>query len=282
MKIGIVFEGGGMRGAYTAGVIEAFLEQKFNANYVIGVSAGASNGASYLSQQRGRALRCIIEYADNPRYASFKSWLTTGSYFGMDFLFGELPQTLEPFDWGTCKNNPCEFKIGTTDAETGQPVYFDKSDLDDKFTIIRASCSLPLFSPAILWKGRAYYDGGVVDPIPAKQALKDGCDFIIVVLTQPRGFQKEPQKGIPLFKKVLRKYPHLVEAMKNRHLVYNNELKYVEELEKEEKALVIAPHSNLPITRMEKDKDILKAAGREGYFDGLSALETIKDKGLIN
>lgn len=282
MKLGIVFEGGGMRGVYTAGIIEAFLEQQFYANYVIGVSAGASNGVSYVSKQRGRALRCIIEYANNPRYASLKSWITTGSYFGMDFLFGDLPHSLEPFDWEACNNNPCEFKIGATDAETGEPVFFDKSDLDDNFTVIRSSCSLPLFSPAIQWKGRAYYDGGVVRPIPANQALADGCDFLVIVLTQPRGFQKEPQKGMGLFKAVLHKYPHLVEAMQNRHLVYNEELERVAELEKEGRALVIAPDSGLIMGRTEKDKTNLKAAGRQGYLDGLDALKTLRAQSLIS
>lgn len=140
----------------------------------------------------------------------------------MDFLFGDLPHSLEPFDWEACNNNPCEFKIGATDAETGEPVFFDKSDLDDDFTVIRASCSLPLFSPAIQWKGRAYYDGGVVRPIPANQALADGCDFLVIVLTQPR-VSKRASKRNGAFNAILHKYPHLVEASKPS-LVYNEEL----------------------------------------------------------
>ena len=275
MKIGVVFEGGGMRGIYTAGVIEAFLEQKFYAEYVIGISAGASNGLSYVSRQRSRALRCIIEYADNPHYASTKSWLTTGSYFGMDFLFGALPYSLEPFDWDAYNANPCEFKIGTTKATTAEPVFFDKSEVDKDFTVVRASCSLPIFSPAVMWKGEPYYDGGVVSPIPIEQALADGCDYLIVVLTQPRGFKKQPQKGIPLFKAVLKKYPQMVKAMTHRHLVYNKELELLSQLEKNGRALVIAPEKELVLDRMEKNKDNLRTAGRHGYLDGLLAFEKL-------
>ncbi len=276
MKVGVVFEGGGMRGVYTAGVIEAFLERDFMPDYVVGVSAGASNGASYLSKQRGRALRCNIDYTDEPRYASLKSWIKTGSYFGMDFLFGEIPQHYDPYDWDACRANPCAFKIGTTDIETGLPHFFDKSDLDERFTVIRASCSMPLFSRPIEWQGHIYLDGGVTRPIPFEEALADGCDFLVVVLTQPRGYRKSPQKGLHIMEQALGHYPALIEAMSLRHEVYNRELAELSALEQAGKAFVLAPGEELKLDRMEKDGNRLKAAGRQGYLDGLDALDTLR------
>lgn len=275
MKVGIVFEGGGMRGAYTAGIIEAFLEQEFWADYAIGVSAGASNGSSYVSKQRGRALSCNIDYTADPRYASLQSWIKTGSYFGMDFIFGDLPDTV-PYDMQAAMENPCEFVVGVTDVETGTPVFFTKEDIDPKFTVVRASCSLPLFSPPVEFRGKLYMDGGITRPIPCQKALEDGCDFLVVVLTQPRNFTKEPQKGIFAMEKVLGKYPNLIDAMRNRHLVYNGEREFAFQLEEQGKAYVITPDASLELSRTERNKDHLKTAARTGYLEGLEHLKKIR------
>ena len=275
MKIGIVFEGGGMRGAYTAGIIEALLEQEFWADYAIGVSAGASNGSSYVSKQRGRALSCNIDYANDPRWASLQSWFKTGSFFGMDFIFGDLPNTV-PYDMEAALSNPCEFVVGVTKVETGTPEFFTKEDFDDKFTVIRASCSLPLFSPPVEFRGELYMDGGITRPIPCQKALEDGCDFLVVVLTQPRGYVKEPQKGIFAMERVLGQYPNLIECMKVRHHVYNSEREYAFQLEQQGKAYVITPDVSLELSRTERNKDHLKTACRQGYLDGLVHLEKIR------
>lgn len=265
-----------MRGAYTAGVIESFLEQDFNANYVVGVSAGASNSVSYVSKQRGRSIRCNINYIDDPRYASVKSWITTGSYFGMDYVFGEIPQKIDPFDHEAFHANLCEYEMGVTNIETGKTEFFGKDSFDNDATLLRASCSMPLFSPPIEWKGSLYLDGGVTQPIPLERALEKGCDFVVVVLTQPRGYQKTAQKGISVLNAKFKNYPALVDAMANRHLVYNKELEEVAKLEKQGKVFVIAPSKELEIGRMEKNKDNLRTAARQGYLDGVDALEQLR------
>lgn len=275
MKLGIVFEGGGMRGAYTAGVIEAFLEQKLEADYVVGVSAGAINGISYLSGQRGRALRCNIEHAGDKRAAGIGSWLKTGSFFGMDFLFKDLPQ-MEPWNRDAAMENPCEFEIGTTSAETGKPVFFGKESLDEDFTIIRASSSLPLFSPPVEFEGHMYMDGGLATPIPFERALEKGCDYLVVVLTKPRDFVKGPEKSVPLIERVLSEYPNLIQAVKDRQTEYTREQNELKRLEAEGRAFVIAPPASLELSRIERDKDKLKAAARQGYLDGFNAMENLR------
>ena len=265
MKIGLVLEGGGMRGIYTVGVLDCLMEENFRADYVIGVSAGACNGASYVSWQKGRAYRTNTEYITDNRYLGLKNYLTTKSLFGMDFLFDEIPNKLIPFDYDTFYNSPCEFMIGVTDVMTGLDRYFDKSLVEPKNILLRASSSLPVFAPMVEYKGKKYLDGGVANSIPVMQALADGCDKIIVVLTRERGYVKKAEKFRSIYKRMYRKYPKLVEALDNRHEKYNETLSVIEALEQNGKALVIAPDSPLPIGRFEKNPDQLKKVWKMGF-----------------
>lgn len=265
MKIGLVLEGGGMRGIYTVGVLDCLMEENFRADYVIGVSAGACNGASYVSWQKGRAYRTNTEYITDNRYLGLKNYLTTKSLFGMDFLFDEIPNKLIPFDYDTFYNSPCEFMIGVTDVMTGLDRYFDKSLVEPKNILLRASSSLPVFAPMVEYEGKKYLDGGVANSIPVMQALADGCDKIIVVLTRERGYVKKAEKFRSIYKRMYRKYPKLVEALDNRHEKYNETLSVIEALEQNGKALVIAPDSPLPIGRFEKNPDQLKKVWKMGF-----------------
>ncbi len=267
MKIGLVLEGGGMRGIYTIGVLDCLMDEKFRADYVIGVSAGACNGLSYVSNQKGRAFRTNTEYIADSRYLSVKNYIKTKSLFGMDFLFDEIPNKLIPFDYDAFYNSPCEFTIGVTDIITGRAKYFDKSHIEPKNIVLRASSSLPVFAPVVEYQGGKYLDGGVTDSIPVKKALDDGCDKVIVVLTRERGYVKAPEKFRSVYKRMYRNYPKLVEAMDHRHEMYNETLSYLDELEKEGKAIIVAPDAPLPVGRFEKDPDKLKTVWKIGYDD---------------
>lgn len=267
MKIGLVLEGGGMRGIYTIGVLDCLMDEKFRADYVIGVSAGACNGLSYVSGQKGRAFRTNTEYISDSRYLSVKNYIKTKSLFGMDFLFEEIPNKLIPFDYEALNHSSCEFTVGVTDVITGRSKYFDKSHIESKNIVLRASSSLPVFAPIVEYQGGKYLDGGVADSIPVKKALEDGCDKVIVVLTRERGFIKKPEKFRSVYKKMYRNYPKLVEALDNRHLQYNESLALLDQLEKDGKAIIIAPDAPLPVGRFEKDSDKLKAVWKIGYDD---------------
>lgn len=277
MKVGLVLEGGGMRGLYTSGVLDYFLDQKIFVDYVIGVSAGACNGVSYLSKQKGRNYRVNTNYVSDKRYLSLSNFIKTKSLFGMDFIFDEIPHQLDLFDYETFLSSPSEYKLGVTDVLTGRPVYFDKTHLDHDSTILKASSSIPVFSPIIEYQNGLYLDGGTTDSIPVKQALKDGCDHVIIVLTRDRNYIKKPESFRFIYSKVLKAYPNLIQALDNRHLMYNETLKFIKELEQQGKATIIAPSSPLEISRFEKDVSKLKNIYELGYLDASKKFDQLKE-----
>lgn len=273
MKIGLVLEGGGMRGIYTVGVLDAFEKNNFMPDYLIGVSAGASNGVSFISRQKGRSLRINTNYINDRRYLSLYNLLTQGSLFGMDFIYNEIPNKIDPFDYETFFKNPCDFKVGVTDALTGEPVFYGKDSLKDGAIVLKASASIPMVSKAVIYKGREYFDGGTSSSIPVDEALRDGCDKLIVVLTRDRKFIKPPLKMQGFCSLVMRKYPAMVELLKRHHEVYLENQKRIEELEKEGKAFVIAPETLLLIDRFEKKKEKLLKEYHHGFNDGENFLK---------
>lgn len=277
MKVGLVLEGGGMRGLYTSGVLDYFLDQQIFVDYVIGFSAGACNGVSYLSKQKGRNYRVNTNYISDKRYLSLSNFIKTKSLFGMDFIFDEIPHQLDLFDYETFLSSPSEYKLGVTDVLTGRPVYFDKTHLDHDSTILKASSSIPVFSPIIEYQNGLYLDGGTTDSIPVKQALKDGCDHVIIVLTRDRNYIKKPESFRFIYSKVLKAYPNLIQALDNRHLMYNETLKFIKELEQQGKATIIAPSSPLEISRFEKDVSKLKNIYELGYLDASKKFDQLKE-----
>lgn len=274
-KIGLVLEGGGMRGLYTGGVLDALMDHQLSADYVIGVSAGACNGVSYVSGQRGRNRRINTQYVDDGRYVGLANFLRTGSMFGMDFIFNEIPDRLDPFDYAAFQASPCEFIAGVTEVDTGMPAYFGKEDMQGHSTVLRASSSIPCFSPIVTYKGKAYLDGGTSDPIPIRRALADGCDRVVVVLTRERGFIKKPEQGRALYHRVFRKQPGMIRALDQRHEVYNETLAFLREKEADGTALVIAPRQPLGVGRFEKDRSKLEQAYQTGYDDAQDLTEAL-------
>lgn len=277
-KIGLVLEGGGMRGVYTSGVHEYLLEKNIYYPYVIGVSAGASNSCNYVARQRGRGRRTNLDYLNNWRYMGLRSLLLTGSYFGLDFIFGDIPNRLDPFDYKTFYDSPGVFRIGATNCLSGEVEYFDKQEITTRFEHLKASCSLPFLSPIVKINGIPYLDGGIADPVPVRRALADGCEHVVVVLTQPQGYRKTaiPQKASILYHTVFRKYPALTKALENRHLHYNETITFIEELEEQGKATIIRPDGSLKLRRFEKDTGVLGELFEQGYRDAAFKLENNK------
>lgn len=279
-KVGLVLEGGGMRGLYTTGVLDWFIDKRITTDYVIGVSAGACHGVSYVSQQRGRSYRVNTNYLGDKRYVSFSNYIKTKSLFGMDFIFDEIPHQLEPFDYDAFLASPSEYVTGVTDVATGQPVYFGKDALQYDSTVLRASSSIPVFSPIVEYEGGKYLDGGTSDPIPVRKALADGCDKVIIVLTRERGYVKTPEKFRFWYKRMFKHYPEMIRLLDRRHEIYNETLQYVAELEREGKAIVIAPSSPITISRFEKNLDKLEDIYRMGLKDAEAAFPPLSE--IIN
>lgn len=280
MKIGLVLEGGGMRGIYTVGVLDTLLNYNYLADYLIGVSAGASNGVSYISGQKDRAKRTIINYIGDKRYLSISNYIKTGSLFGMDFLFKEIPEKLEIFDHDAFFRCKCDYRVGVTNVETGKEEYYGKEALvkEDKNILLQASASIPMAAPIVNYKGKKYLDGGTADPIPIKKAFEDGCDKVIVVLTRDRNYKKKPTPAKPIYSFVFRKYPKMVELLKMRHQIYNDTFDFIKEMEREGKAFVIAPDKPIEIERFEKDKNRLLKIYSNAVRDTEKFWEKYKDE----
>ncbi|MBE6687988.1 MAG: patatin family protein [Ruminococcaceae bacterium] len=267
MKTGLVLEGGGMRGMFTAGVLDVFLENNLKFDGAIGVSAGAVFGCNFKSQQIGRVIRYNTNYCRDYRYCSLRSLITTGNLFGADFCYNKLPNELDIFDIDTYKRNPMKFCVVTTDIEKGVAIYkeCDNGDQND-LEWYRASASLPLVSRAVEIDGLKLMDGGIADPIPLKHFEELGYNKNIVILTQPDNFIKRPDKSVRLIKHVYKHYPELIKAMERRHNVYNEQLNYVSCREKSGDVLAIRPPVILPVGRIEHSSKKLYLAysmGRE-------------------
>ena len=277
LKTGVVLEGGGMRGLFTGGVLDCLMDEKITFDYCIGASAGACNGVSFLSGQRGRNARINLTYATDKRYVSLRNFLKTRSMFGMDFIFQEIPDKLDPFDYAAFQKNPTEFVTVVTDAETGTPFYFNKSEINGNSTVLRASSSIPVFSPVVEYKNGRYLDGGTTDPIPVAKALTDGCNKVVVVLTRDRNYRKQPESMRPIYKHILKKYPAMITALDKRHEVYNNTLDLLKKLEKDGTALVLAPPQEVTLSRFEKSPDKLQNLYQQGYNETKRLKKEIKN-----
>lgn len=275
MKTGLVLEGGGMRGMYTIGVLDRFLNIGLDFDYVIGVSAGACNGVSYTAKQRGRNYRINTRHILDSRYISIANLFRERSLFGMDYLFKTVPDSIEPFDYEAFFASPTEFVTGVTEVSLGRPEYFTKEALDHDTTVLRASSSIPCFSPMVEFRGKKYLDGGTSDPIPFKKALEDGCDKLVVVLTRDRSYRKKPEKLKPVYRIMYADYPAMIELLDRRYLIYNRSLEDLKKLESEGRALVIAPKKPLDIDRFEKNPQRLAAAASLGYHDAIDLEETV-------
>ena len=256
MKRGIVLEGGGLRGLFTAGVLDVFMERGVKFDGIIGVSAGACFGCNYKSGQIGRVIRYNKRFARDPRYCSWSSLLKTGDLFNAEFCYRTLPMELDAFDAAAYEANPMEFYIVATDCTNGKPVYtrLDKADAR-AFDWIRASASMPVVSRPVAIDGREYLDGGLSDGIPLRHFESLGYDFNVVITTRPHGYRKFPSWKHCLAKPFLRRYPAVYKALKTRHEWYNNTLKYIDSRVAAEKAILIAPKKPLQISRVCHDPD---------------------------
>ena len=270
MKTGLVLEGGGLRGIYTVGVLDVMMEQGLFPDYAVGVSAGAANAVSYLSGQKGRGYRVNMEYLGDKRYMSLSNLIRKRSLFGMDLIFDEIPNSLDVLDYDAIQRSPIEFYTGVTSCEDGRALYFGKEYLTHDCNLLCASASIPILSQPVEIDGIPCVDGGVADPIPVQKALDDGCDQIIAVLTQPRGYRQSPMR--PAYHRMLRRYPRLVQTLDRRHTVYNACLAQLEQLEHCLRAFVIAPSRPLPTSWMCKDPARMQETYEIGRKDAVEAL----------
>ena len=272
MDLGLVLEGGAMRGLFTAGVLDVMMESDLSFDGCVGVSAGAAFGCNIKSRQIGRVLRYNLDYCNDPRYCSIRSLLKTGDLFGAKFCYDDLPNELDPFDNETYDSNPMAFYAVCTDVETGKAIYprCDRAS-KDTFTYIQASASMPFVSRPVSIGGMTLLDGGIADPIPLQFFQEKGYKRNVVVLTQPRDYVKSPVPSS--VRMLLLRYPKVADTMLRRHLIYKEEQELAAEAERKGEAFVICPESPLPIGRVEHDPNVI----RQTYELGRSAAESRMD-----
>lgn len=273
-RAGLVLEGGGMKGVYTAGVLDFFLDKGISFQSCYGVSAGACALCSFLSGQRGRAYHVTVDYLEDKNYCGIYSLLKTGDLFGADMCYHRIPDELYPYDYRTFNKYQGTFYSVVTNIQTGRPEYIPIKDMKRDIDAVRASASLPLVSRNVRWKDGLYLDGGISDAIPVERSVKDGNRKNVVVMTKEAGYRRQPSSMLPVFKLRYKKYPKVYELMKNRHNSYNKTLDFIAKQVDAGNIFLIQPKIKSDVGRIEKNKGKLKALYEEGYQD---AFDCYKD-----
>lgn len=280
MKIGLVIEGGASRTYFACGVMDKLLQEDIHADYIIGVSAGIAFGVSYCSRQFERNLRILKNYEEDKRYMGARHLLDrkNRSYYNLEFVFETIPKKLVPFDYKTFYGRKEQCIAVVTRLDNGEAEYIEMP-VDDNFDVLKASCALPILFKPIVLNETQYMDGGIADSIPFKKALADGCDKVIVLLSHPRGYVKGKESATPLVKLIYRKYDRFLNSFQNRPEKYNESIKELEALERQGKALVIAPSekSLKGIGRTEKRVKLLEPLYRSGFAEAERVTKNIRE-----
>lgn len=278
MKVGLVLEGGALRTIFSTGVFDAMLEKDLMADYVIGVSAGIAYGVSYVSRQPRRNLEILTRFANDRRYMGLKNLIDrrNRSYFGLEFSYETIPNQLVPFDYDTFAAFPGSVEAVVTNLETGQAEYKEVPRRDEKFLLLQATCAMPLMFPIYWLDGKPYLDGGAAEAVPYRRAFERGCDRAVVILTKPRSFVRRQEKLLPLIQRRYREYPNFCRTMAERADRDNRARQELFQLEREGKALVIAPESLHGVGRIEHNVDKLRMLWAEGYQQGMERMEELR------
>ena len=279
MKVGLVLEGGSMRGLYDAGIMDVFLEYDIHVDLIVGNSAGALFGPNYFSRQKGRAIRYNKRFAGNKNFISLYSFITTGNIVNKQFAYYDVTFKYDVFDNETYVKNNTGYYAAVTNVETGKAEYLQLNDVYSGLEVLRASAAIPFVSKIVEIDGKKYLDGGVADSIPIKKAIELGCDKIIVILTRPIEYRKKPFSNI-VNKAVsykYKKYPYFVDAFINRYIHYNETIDYIKELEEKGEIFVFRPQTSLNVGTIEKDREELQKVYDQGYNDGINNLERLKE-----
>ncbi|WP_321330310.1 patatin family protein [uncultured Ilyobacter sp.] len=274
----LVLEGGGMRGIFTSGVLDAFIEKGIDIPYVIGVSMGAYNGVSYITGQKERTFKMFMDYIYDPRLLDYKRIFKGDSLLNSDFLINFMGKNKYPVDYDKFFESTKKFICVSTNCRTGKPAYFEKNGYPQKYfnRILKSSCSYPFLTDTVKIGGEEYLDGGIADAIPIKKALDDGNKKLIVILCHPKGYEDEPSWYLNISKLWYHSYPKVAESLKKRYIAYNGTLYFLDLLEKENIAYVIRPES-MPLSVIEQDKVKLRLFYKSGYNKGIEECEKLEE-----
>lgn len=278
MEKALVIQGGGTRGIYAAGVLDAFMISKIRFDYVVGTSAGALAGANYVSGDAYRFKFIVVELMNNPRFISFRNRIFKGTMFDFDYLFHEVPKEISPFNEKKFFQSKTNFYSCATKMEDGLPIYFKKGDLKDPYLGLAASSSLPLLARPVDVEGTLCLDGGVTSSVPFHKPIEDNIEKIVVIGTRPKGYRKQELKTLQktIAKSLYKQYPKFLDAFLKSKKVYNKQMDELDRLEEEGRVFIIRPKTNPEVGVSCKDKQMLLDLYRQGYYDALEALEDLK------
>ncbi|MBE7051239.1 MAG: patatin family protein [Ruminococcaceae bacterium] len=277
--LGLIVEGGANRTYYSIGVLDAFIDNNIKTDVLVGVSAGIANATSYVSGQKGRSLEIGMKYIPDKRYMGAKYMFKKGnqSYYNRDFIFDEIPNKLLPFDYDSFNKFEGTAYAVITNIETGEPEYVLLDGNDKKWSVIQASCALPIIFPPIEINGKKYLDGGCADPLPVNFALSKGCDKLIAILTREETYTKETESDVKMSTFVYRKYDKFSKALEKRSKVYNESRNHIYKLRDEGKAFVFSPKNTNGWKRNEKKPHMLKHMYDEGYSDAVELMDKLEE-----
>lgn len=278
--LGVIDVGGGLRGAYGAGVFDKCLELGINFDYCIGVSAGSANIATFLGKQSHRTIRFYTQYSLRPEYMSFDNLRKKGSYVDLDYVYSVLSNDdgEDPLDFDTLSEFEGIYKIVVTDAKTGEAVYLDKKDLEkNDYTPLKASCCLPVACKPIHFKGVDCFDGGIADPVPVRKAFLDGCDKVVLILTRPADGIKKGNSDTKAATLLNFQYPEAAKRLADRYIRYNTGVSLAKEYEKRGKALILAPQDISGLKTLTKDVSKIENLYQQGFADAQKILSFINE-----
>lgn len=277
--IGLIDGGGGMRGVYSAGIYDYLLDKGIDAEYCLGVSAGAANMMSYLAKQRDRNKRFYTDYILRKEYMSMHNFFKCGSYLDVDWIYSIMTNSdgEDPIDYDVFKESKTAYTVAATCAQTGEQHFFTKRNVaQDSYDILKASSAVPIACKPYPVGGRLYFDGGVSEPIPYKKALDDGCDKLVVILTKPKDFLRSKQSNMPMIRLWLRKYPQIVRAIGKRHVKYNAALEELKRMEQNGRVLIVAPEDISGMKTLTRDLPTINRLYEDGYADGKRVADFLK------
>lgn len=278
LKGALCLEGGSLRGLFTAGVLDAFLDSDLYIEYVNGVSAGSMNGMNYVSKQRGRSKRINLKYLHDKRYISFRNMFTSRQIFNFDFLFGDISNKYDPFDWDAFNDKAQRYEAVATDVITGESAYFDKDSCSDIIAAVKASSSIPVMSKMIDVDGRKYLDGGISTSIAYNRAFELGYSKVVAVLTREEGYRKKPVNKVneSICKRYFKPLPKLVDKLMTVPKRYNEMQEEMDTLANEGRLLIIRPPKKVIVQRLEKSVAKLESLYKEGYEEGMKNIENVR------
>lgn len=274
----LLLEGGSLRGLFTAGVLDTFMENDVYFPAVAGVSAGSLNALNYASHQPGRSASINLRYRHDSRYFGPKAALRGGSLFGLKFMLNDVKKEV-PFDEETFAHGGMRVFAVATNVETGKPAYFEKEKTDFPFDeAVRASASLPLASVPVVLDGQPYLDGGCSCPIALNWALNEDFEKIVVITTRQKGFRKAMpgQKMVDLYDDFYSDKPLFLADMLTQELRYNTLMDQLDELEADGRICCVRPQEPITIGRFEGDENKLLDLYNRGHREGREALDKVR------